>query len=84
MSLCLAYVGGPGAVVIKAEGTIIKSSGWTCTCCCKPMAVDGFFLRRCKQGTLQFVLVKPLMAALTLLLYAGGAYIAGDMALTSR
>lgn len=43
------------------------------------MQVDGFFLRRCKQGTVQFVLLKPVMAALTLLMYAGGAYIDGDM-----
>lgn len=43
------------------------------------LQVDGFFLRRCKQGTLQFVLLKPVMAALTLLLYAAGAYTDGDM-----
>jgi hypothetical protein len=41
--------------------------------------VDGFFLRRCKQGTLQFVLLKPLLAALTLVLYAADAYTDGDM-----
>ena len=41
--------------------------------------VDGFFLRRCKQGTLQFVLMKPIMATLTLILYAAGAYTDGDM-----
>jgi hypothetical protein len=41
--------------------------------------VDGFFLRRCKQGTVQFVLLKPVMAALTLILYAAGAYTDGDM-----
>ena len=41
--------------------------------------MDGFFLRRCKQGTLQFVLMKPIMATLTLILYAAGAYTDGDM-----
>jgi hypothetical protein len=45
----------------------------------EPAQVDGFFLRRCKQGTLQFVLLKPVMAALTLILYAGGAYTDGEM-----
>lgn len=43
------------------------------------LQVDGFFLRRCKQGTVQFVLLKPVMAALVLILYAGGAYTDGDM-----
>lgn len=78
MALCLAYVGGPGAVVTKAEGHIVKPSWTWGTCCLPPMAVDGFFLRRCKQGTLQFVLLKPVMAALTLILYAAHAYTDGD------
>ncbi|GBF91303.1 hypothetical protein Rsub_03623 [Raphidocelis subcapitata] len=78
-SLLLAYVGGPGAVVVKAEGKIVHPSWTHLTCCLPPMQVDGFFLRRCKQGTLQFVLLKPVMAALTLILYAGGAYTDGDM-----
>jgi hypothetical protein len=124
LALCMAYVGGPGAVVIKADGAIIEPSwGWG-TCCLPPMAVDGFFLRRCaaaaaaccanletgvpvraclvvwvgglagasaaahqqlhlrgrrcKQGTLQFVFMKPIMAAITLLLYAAGHYEDGD------
>jgi hypothetical protein len=38
--------------------------------CCAP--------RRCKQGTLQFVFMKPIMAAITLLLYAAGHYEDGD------
>lgn len=79
MALLLAYVGGPGAVVIKAEGTIVHPSWSHFTCCLPAMTVDGFFLRRCKQGTVQFVLLKPLMAALTLILYAAGDYTDGDM-----
>jgi hypothetical protein len=43
------------------------------------MQVDGFFLRRCKQGTVQFVLLKPVMAALVLIMYAAGTYTDGDM-----
>jgi hypothetical protein len=50
MSLCMAYVGGPGAVVIKSEGKVIKPSWLLCTCCWKPIPVDGFFLRKCKQA----------------------------------
>ncbi len=33
---------------------------------------------RCKQGTLQFVFAKPILAAITLLLYAFGHYEDGD------
>ncbi|WIA30390.1 hypothetical protein OEZ86_000476 [Tetradesmus obliquus] len=47
------------------------------------MQVDGFFLRRCKQGTLQFVLLKPIMALLTIILYAAGAYTDGDMSINN-
>ncbi|KAI8476882.1 MAG: organic solute transporter Ostalpha-domain-containing protein [Monoraphidium minutum] len=93
-SLLLAYVGGPGAVVVKAEGRVVHPS-WSHMTCCLPamqarapppaaagrrsLGVDGFFLRRCKQGTLQFVLLKPVMAALTLILFSVGAYTDGDM-----
>lgn len=81
-SLLLAYVGGPGAVVVQAEGKLVHPSWPHLTCCLPTMQVDGFFLRRCKQGTLQFVLLKPVMAALTLLLYAAGSYRDGDMSPT--
>lgn len=34
--------------------------------------LSGLFIRRCKQGTLQFVVVKPLMAVLSLLMFQLG------------
>lgn len=34
-SLLLAYVGGPGAVVVKAEGKVVHPS-WTHLTCCLP------------------------------------------------
>mmetsp|Transcript_18411 Transcript_18411/g.46560 ORF Transcript_18411/g.46560 Transcript_18411/m.46560 type:complete len:746 (-) Transcript_18411:337-2574(-) len=77
MSLCFAYVGGPGAVVIQSEGKIIKKSWLLCNCCLKPMPVDGFFLRNCKQGTLQFVIAKPFLAFFTLFLFVIGKYNVG-------
>jgi hypothetical protein len=82
-SLLLAYVGGPGAVVVKAEGKLVHPSWSRMTCCLPTMQVDGFFLRRCKQGTLQFVLLKPIMALLTVILYAAGAYTDGDMSVNN-
>lgn len=57
----------------------LTNSSLLYTICHLDVQVDGFFLRRCKQGTLQFVLLKPIMAALTLILYAAGAYTDGDM-----
>ncbi|KIZ05721.1 Transmembrane protein [Monoraphidium neglectum] len=58
-SLLLAYVGGPGAVVVKAEGKVVHPS-WVHLTCCLPA-------------------MQPLMAALTLVLYAANAYTDGDM-----
>ncbi|GLC43913.1 hypothetical protein PLESTB_000922400 [Pleodorina starrii] len=82
LSLCMAYVGGPGAVVVKSEGKYIKPSWMLMTCCWPPIKVDGFLLRKCKQGTLQFVITKPILAAMTLILFAGGMYEDGDWSLT--
>lgn len=36
------------------------------------------FIRRCKQGCLQFVFLKPALAAVTLILYAKGKYADGN------
>ena len=44
-ALCLAYVGGPGAVVVKAEGKIVKPSWIMGTCCLPPLPVDGPYIR---------------------------------------
>jgi hypothetical protein len=44
----------------------------------QPIPVDGFFLRRCKQGTLQFVIIKPILAILTLVLFSIGRYQVGN------
>ncbi|KAG2445795.1 hypothetical protein HXX76_000399 [Chlamydomonas incerta] len=82
LSLCMAYVGGPGAVVVKSEGKYIKPSWALMTCCWPPIKVDGFLLRKCKQGTLQFVIAKPILAAFTLILFAAGMYEDGDWSIT--
>lgn len=36
------------------------------------------FIRRCKQGCLQFVILKPILVAVTLILYARGKYKDGN------
>ncbi|KAG7020834.1 Transmembrane protein [Cucurbita argyrosperma subsp. argyrosperma] len=48
------------------------------TCCLPPVQLDGRFIRRCKQGCLQFVILKPILVAVTLILYAKGKYEDGN------
>ncbi|XP_038890300.1 transmembrane protein 184B-like [Benincasa hispida] len=78
LSLCLAWVGGPGAVVISLSGRVLKPSCFLMTCCLPPLPLDGRFIRRCKQGCLQFVILKPILVAVTLILYAKGNYEDGN------
>eukprot|EP00803_Ostreobium_quekettii_P010511 evm.model.scf_63.20 EVM.evm.TU.scf_63.20 scf_63:139344-146569(+) len=68
LCLCLAYLGGPGAVVVKSEGKVLEPSWKWTTCCLPPMPVNGQFIRHTKQGVLQFVLLKPVLAILILIL----------------
>ncbi|KAK7269505.1 hypothetical protein RIF29_22236 [Crotalaria pallida] len=78
LSLCLAWVGGPGAVVLSLSGRVLKPSWFLMTCCLPPLPLDGRFIRKCKQGGLQFVILKPVLAAVTLILYAKGKYKDGN------
>lgn len=78
LSLCLAWVGGPGAVALSLTGRVLKPSWCLMTCCFPPIPLDGRFIRRCKQGCLQFVILKPILAAVTLILYAKGKYKDGN------
>ncbi|KAL3538410.1 hypothetical protein ACH5RR_001776 [Cinchona calisaya] len=78
LSLCLAWVGGPGAVVLSLSGRVLKPNWCLMTCCFPPIPLDGRFIRRCKQGCLQFVILKPMLVAITLILYAKGKYEDGN------
>nr|XP_043626659.1 transmembrane protein 184A-like [Erigeron canadensis] len=78
LSLCLAWVGGPGAVVLSLTGRVLKSNWCLMTCCFPPIPLDGRFIRRCKQGCLQFVILKPILVAVTFVLYANGKYHDGN------
>lgn len=78
LSLCLAWVGGPGVVVTSLSGQSIKPSWFLMTCCLPPMPLDGRFIRRCKQGGLQFVILKPILLVVTFMLYAKGRYRDGN------
>ncbi|XP_057425511.1 uncharacterized protein LOC130718896 [Lotus japonicus] len=78
LSLCLAWVGGPGAVVLSLSGRVLKPSWFLMTCCLSPIPLDGRFIRKCKQGGLQFVILKPILVAVTLILYVKGKYKDGN------
>ncbi|XAR49209.1 hypothetical protein NMG60_11032323 [Bertholletia excelsa] len=78
LSLCLAWVGGPGAVVLSLSGRVLKPNWCLMTCCFPPIPLDGRFIRRCKQGCLQFVILKPVLVAVTFILYAKGKYHDGN------
>lgn len=78
-------MGGPGAVVVQTEqsGKTISASWVWCTCCLPQIQVDNLFIRGCKQGVLQFVLIKPILATLTIVLYLSDAYSEGNWSATN-
>ncbi|KAG0571221.1 hypothetical protein KC19_6G220800 [Ceratodon purpureus] len=83
LSLCIAFIGGPGAVATNLQGRYLKPSWHLMTCCCDAIPLDGVFIRRCKRGVLQFVILKPLLVGATLLLYESGMYEDGSFSITS-
>ncbi|URE22090.1 hypothetical protein MUK42_17636 [Musa troglodytarum] len=48
------------------------------TCCFPSIPLDGRFIRRCKQGGLQFVILKPILVVITFIFYAKGKYEDGN------
>lgn len=83
MSLCYEYLGGEGNIMSELRGKPIKTNWYYGTCCLGNRSYTIEFLRFCKQATLQFCLVKPLMSILTLYLVATGRYRDGDWSLNS-
>ncbi|KAK9086071.1 hypothetical protein Sjap_026482 [Stephania japonica] len=81
LSLCLAWVGGPGAVVLSLSGRVLNPSVCLMTCCFPPIPLDGRFIRRCKQGALQFVILKPILVVVTFILHAKGKYQDGNFSI---
>ena len=73
LNLMLSYCGGENScltVIMQRPGSITHV--WPLHWCLPPIALTARFLRLCKQGTLQFVLVKPVMAVLNLIMVAVG------------
>ncbi|XP_012494378.1 PREDICTED: transmembrane protein 184A [Propithecus coquereli] len=83
LSLCFQYLGGESAIMAEIRGKPIKSSCFYGTCCLQGMSYSIGFLRFCKQATLQFCVVKPVMALVTICLQAFGKYSDGDFSVHS-
>ncbi|CAF0804972.1 unnamed protein product [Brachionus calyciflorus] len=78
LGLCYEYLGGEGSIMAEIRGKTIEHSYLYCTCCLAGRGYTIGFLRFCKQATLQFCIIKPLMAVLTLVLQAFKKYHDGD------
>ncbi|XP_046809258.1 transmembrane protein 184B isoform X1 [Lucilia cuprina] len=78
LSLCYEYLGGEGNIMSEIRGKPIKTSCLYGTCCLKGKTYTIGFLRFCKQATLQFCLVKPLVAFIIIFLQVFGHYHDGD------
>lgn len=78
LALCYEYLGGEGNIMSEIRGRPIRSSWYYGTCCLQGKTYTIGFLRFCKQATLQFCLVKPLMSIVTLILESCGKYRDGD------
>lgn len=55
---------------------------WPFSKWCAPIAMGPSFLRSCKLATMQFVVIKPLMALFAIILQLNGAYDQGNFSVT--
>jgi len=79
LSLCYEYLGGESNIMAEIRGKQIRPTNfWTLTCCMAGKQYTIEFLRFCKKATLQFCLIKPAMAVVTLMLMMMGKYEDGN------
>ncbi|KAL3981784.1 Organic solute transporter Ostalpha family protein [Acanthocheilonema viteae] len=79
LSLCYEYLGGESNIMAEIRGKPIRPiTYYTCTCCLAGKQYTIEFLRFCKQATLQFCIIKPIMATLTVILMMMGKYEDGN------
>lgn len=78
MHLCYEYLGGESNIMSEIRGKPIQTNWYYGTCFFQGRTYTIEFLRFCKQATLQFCIIKPLMSVLTLILMATGRYHDGD------
>jgi len=78
LSLCYEYLGGEGSIMSEIRGKQIRSSCWYGTCWISGQSYNIGFLRFCKQGTLQFCIIKPFMSFIVIILQAFDLYYDGN------
>jgi len=78
LSLCYEYLGGEGNIMTEIRGKPIKSSWAAGSFCLAGQSYNIGFLRFCKQGTLQFCIIKPLMSFIVIILQLLGLYEDGN------
>lgn len=80
LSLCLASVGYESDLVNWWTGhnSQLEASWFWSTCCFGNIPLNAKFLRRCKQGVLQFVVVKCCAAVFIFCSHLGGIYESGN------
>ncbi|KAJ0405240.1 hypothetical protein P43SY_006925 [Pythium insidiosum] len=74
LALVLSFAGGESVCVLKMQSEPDITHAWPLNRCLHPIARDGRLLRSCKRATLQFVLIKPFFALLSLFMLACGQY----------
>nr|CCA16581.1 conserved hypothetical protein [Albugo laibachii Nc14] len=72
--LVLSFAGGESVCVLKMQSEPEITHMWPLNRYLHPIARDGRLLRSCKRATIQFVLVKPFFAVLSLLMLSFGQY----------
>jgi len=73
LALILEYVGGEEKCVERLLEKPDMAHPFP-LCFLPKIALDASFLRLCKQGTLQFVIVKPVMAVISLIMLSQGLW----------
>ncbi|CAM9249863.1 unnamed protein product [Discosporangium mesarthrocarpum] len=81
LTLIVEYAGGDYNCIEQIKHLPPVSHPWPC-CCLPAVRRDGTLLRLSKQAALQFVVVKPTMAALSLIALATGQYFAASFQAT--
>ncbi len=73
-SLVLAFAGGESACVGKMRLEPDLTHPWPLGTCLPEIVRDGRLVKRCKQSTLQFVIIKPVFAGLSLVMLLCNSY----------
>lgn len=69
LNLILAYGGGENEICVKMAMDPGSIKHPYPLCCLPPIQLGSQFMRSCKKGCLQFVVVKPIFAVMSLIMY---------------